>query len=35
MDNYIAATQEQDMLLTVADDSSAIEIDMVAFWNSD
>ena len=35
MDNYIAAFQEQNMLLNERDDSSLIDIDMVDFENSD
>jgi hypothetical protein len=35
MDNYIAALQEQNMLLNVRDDSSFIDIDMVDFGNYD
>ena len=35
MDNYIAAFQEQNMLLNERDDSSFIDVDMVDFGNSD
>ena len=35
MNNYIAVTQEQDMLLSVRDSSSSIDFDMVDFGNSD
>ena len=33
--NYIAASQEQNMLISVRDDSSSSDIDMVDFENSD
>ena len=35
MDNYTAANQKQNMLLSVTDDPSSIDFDMVDFENSD
>ena len=35
MDNYTAANQKQNMLLSVRDDPSSIDFDMVDFENSD
>ena len=35
MDNYIAASQEQNMRISVRDDTSSIDFDMVDFENSD
>jgi transposase len=35
MDNYIAASQEQNMRISVRDDSSSIDFDMVDFENFD
>jgi hypothetical protein len=35
MNNYIAVTQEQDMLSSVRDSSSSIDFDMVDFGSSD
>ena len=35
MNNYIAASQEQNMLISIRDDSSSIDFDMVDFENSD
>ena len=35
MDNYIAANQKQNLLLSVRDDPSSIDFDMLDFENSD